>query len=186
MRLSNFLTRALCLSLLLTPAALHADSKNPADYPLRFHIIGRNETTFYRHRYADEAKGEGRGDLFENGEAHGVDFTFDCDQKVKDSFGYETYPAKWKKPGQEITVLLPVFGKTGSYFTCSFKTDVKNFVYTKHDGKIGQESVDQYKTWMIKVSYDPEHGKDVPIKSVPEPVGTPAPPPPAAPTPPRD
>jgi hypothetical protein len=171
MRVRQLVAKAACFGLLLAPTALRADSKNPADYPLRFHIIGRNETTFYHARYADEAKGEGRGDLFENGEAHGVDFTFDCDQKVKDSFGYETYPAKWKKPGQEITVLMPVFGKTGSYFTCTFKTDVKNFAYTKHDGKIGQESVDQYKAWMVKVGYDPEHGKDTPIRPAkPEPV----------------
>jgi len=181
MRLTKILATAFAFGLMFAPAALHADSKNPADYPLRFHIIGRNETTFYHHRYADEAKGEGRGDLFENGFAHGVDFTFDCDQKVKDSFGFETYPAKWKKPGQELTVLMPVFGKSGSFFTCTFKTDVKNFAYTRHDGKIGQESIDQYKAWMIKVNYDPEHGKDVPVKPAPDTAAAPPPPPPSVP-----
>jgi hypothetical protein len=185
MRHFRLIFPAVCLSLLSSPAVLHADSKNPADYPLRLHIYGRNQTTFYEHRYADEAKGEGRANLFENGEARGVDFTFDCSEKVRANFGYETYPAKWKKPGQEITVLMPVFGKTGTYFTCNFKTDVKNFAYNSHDGKIGEESVDKYKEWMMRVNYDPEHGKDVPQKPAPSPAAPPPPPPPAA-VPPRD
>ena len=104
-----------------------AESKNVADYPLRLHVFKRNETSFYHHRYMDEAKGEGRANLFENGEAHGVDFNFDCDQKLKDSFGYETYPAKWRKPGKELTLLLPQFGKTGSYFTCTIHTRCEGF-----------------------------------------------------------
>src|SRR5579875_1128192 len=117
--------------LALLAAGVHAESKNMADYPLRIHIFGRNETTFYHHHAMDEAKGEGRANLFENGEAHGVDFSFDCSEKLKDSFGYETYPAKWKKPGKELVVLLPVFGQTGKYFTCDLKTDVKDFAYMR-------------------------------------------------------
>jgi hypothetical protein len=192
MRRFQLALNAICLAplvaLILAPAALHAESKNPADYPLRLHIFGRSQTTFYHNRYADEAKGDGRANLFENGEAHGVDFTFDCTEKVKDSFGYETYPARWKKPGQELTVLMPVFGKTGSFFTCNFKTDVKNFAYNMRNGRMGQESVDQFKAWMARVNYDPEHGKDVPVKPAPAPGGPAAPPPAAvAPvTPPRD
>ena len=187
MRRSNYILTAVCFSSLLAPAAMFADSKNPADYPLRLHILGRNQTTFLEHRITDEAKGDGRADLFQNGEAHGVDFTYDCSDKVRASFGYETYPAKWKKPGQELTVLLPVFGKTGTFFTCNFKTDVKNFAYNMRDGRIGQESVDQYKAWMVRVNYDPEHGKDVPVKPAPAPAAPPQPPPvPTAPPHPRD
>jgi hypothetical protein len=152
---------------LFVSAGLHAESKNAADYPLRIHILGRNETTFYHNRYAEEAKGEGRANLFENGEAHGVDFSFDCSEKLKASFGYETYPAKWKKPGQELTVLLPVFGKSNTYFTCNLKTDVKDFAYATHDGKMTSESVADFKKWMVKHDYDPEHGKNMPIKLQP-------------------
>jgi len=156
----------LCVCLLF-PAVLRADSKNPADYPLRIHVLGRNETTFYHHRYAEEAKGEGRANLFENSEAHGVDFTFDCSEKLKASLAYDTYPAKWKKPGQELTVLLPVFGKSNAYFTCNFKTDVKDFTYVTRNGQRVSEPVDVYKKWMIKHDYDPEHGKNTPIKVQP-------------------
>ncbi len=156
---------ALCACFLFVAASLYADSKNLADYPLRVHVFSRNETTFYHNRYPDEAKGEGRANLFENGTPHGLDFSFDCSQKLKSSFGYETYPAKWKKPGKELTVLLPVFGKTGDYFTCTLKTDIKDFAYTSHEGKIGSEPVDAFKAWMGRHDYDPEHGKNIPTRS---------------------
>ena|SRR5580658_328714 len=146
-------------------ASGRAESKNIADYPLRVHIFSKNETTFYHNRWADESKGEGRANVFENGEARGVDFNFDCSQKIKASFGYETYPAKWRKPGRELTVLFPVFGKAGSYFTCDINTDVKDFAYTAHDGRMGSESVADFKAWMVKNDYDPEHGKDVPKRT---------------------
>ena len=92
----NRLSRALCFSLLLAPTLLHAESKNPADYPFRVHIFSRSETNFYHFHSVDESKGEGRANLFANGDVRGVDFNFDCSQKLKSSFGYETYPAKWK------------------------------------------------------------------------------------------
>jgi hypothetical protein len=172
--------KVLCLCLFVS-IALHAESKNPADYPLRVHILGRNETTFYHYRYAEEAKGEGRANIFENSQAHGVDFTFDCSEKLKASFGFETYPAKWKKPGQELTVLLPVFGKSNAYFTCTLKTDVKDFAYATHDGKMTSESVEDFKKWMVKHEYDPEHGKNTPIKIQPAAPTTAAAAPPASP-----
>jgi len=143
---------------------MQGDSKNMADYPLRIHIFNRNEVTFYHWRNADEAKGEGRGNLFENGEVHGIEFTFDCDQKLKTSFGYETYPAKWKKPGQSLKVLLPVYGKSNAYFTCELKSAVKDYAYVAHDGKLGSETPAQFKAWMVRHDYDPEHGKNMPAK----------------------
>jgi len=162
------LSRVLSLSLLLAAPALHAESKNPADYPFRIHIFGRSETTFYHNRNEEESKGEGRANLFANSDVHGIDFSFDCSEKLKASFGYETYPAKWKKPGQELVVLLPVFGKTGSYFTCDLKTAVKDYAYTAHDGKMSSEPSAQFKTWMMKHDYDPEHGKNEPTRPEPK------------------
>ena len=149
--------------LLLSASLVKADSKNIADYKLRIHIFNRNETTFYHHRMEEEAKGEGRGNLFENGEARGVDFNFECDQKLKSSFGYETYPARWKKPGRELTVLLPVFGKSNTYFTCTLNTDVKTYAYARAQGKLISESPEKYKAWMVRHEYEPEQGKDTPI-----------------------
>jgi hypothetical protein len=153
-----------------------ADSKNLADYPLRLHIFQKDQTTFYHHEWVDESKGEGRANLFENGEARGVDFNFACSEKIKASFGYETYPAKWKKPGRELTVLFPEFGKAGSFFTCTIQTDVKDFAYTQHNGRMGSEPVADFQKWMVKHDYDPEHGKDVPKKTEPAEAQTSEPP----------
>lgn len=148
--------------LLATSIAASAESKNPADYPLRIHIFGRSQTTFYHNRVEDEAKGDGRANLFENGMPHAVDFSYECGEKIRPSFGYETYPAKWKKPGQELVVLMPVVGKSNAYFTCNFKTDVKSSAYFVGKNGMGEEPPDQFKAWMVKHDYDPEHGKETP------------------------
>ncbi len=161
------LSRVLCACLLLTTTALPAESKNPADYPLRLHIFGHNQTTFYHNRYAEESKGEGRANLFENGDVHGIDFSFDCSQKLRSSFGFETYPARWKKGHQEMTVLLPVFGKDNAFFTCDLKTQVKEYAYEPGRDGLTSESPAEYKAWMVKHDYDPEHGKNVPTRTAP-------------------
>jgi hypothetical protein len=161
-------TRSLSLCLLLAATTLNAESKNPSDYPLRVHIYGREQTTFYHNRNLDESKGEGRANLFENGEVRGLDFSYECWAKLKPSFGYETYPAKWKKPNQELIVLLPVFGQSNAYFTCNLKTAVKDYAYITQNGRMGSEPTPQFKAWMTKHDYDPEHGKNMPTKLEPQ------------------
>ena len=180
---------ALLLFASLATPALYAESHNLADYPLRIHIYRRNETTFYHHRQEEEAKGEGRANLYENGEPKGIDFQFECDNKLQTSSGYETFPAKWKKPGQELVILQPQFGKTG-YDTCRLKVMVKDFVYVTRNGNLNSEPIDVFKQWMAKHDYDPEHGKTMPTQLAPQAAnptrpGAPAEPPasPAAPPP---
>jgi hypothetical protein len=152
--------------------ATHAESHNPADYPLHIHIYRRNETTFYHNHQTEEAKGEGRANLFEGGEPKGIDFQFECDTRLQTSSGYETFPAKWKKPGQEL-VILQQLGKT-NYDTCRLKVLVKDFVYVSHNGNLTTEPIDVFKQWMAKHDYDPEHGKNTPTRTTPEntPAGT--------------
>ena len=158
-------SRILCSALILSAGVMYAESKNPSDYPLRLHVFGRSETDFYHNRVEEEAKGEGRANLFAGGEVHGIDFSYECSEKLKASFGYETYPAKWKKPNQELVVLMPVFGKTGSYYTCDFKTQVKDYAYASHQGRLSSESPADFKAWMVKHDYDPERGKNMPTKA---------------------
>ena len=146
--------------------ATHAESHNPADYPLRIHIYRRNETTFYHNHQTEEAKGEGRANLFEGGEPKGIDFQFECDTRLQTSSGYETYPAKWKKPGQELVILQQQFGKT-NYDTCRLKVLVKDFVYVSHNGNLTTEPIDVFKQWMARHDYDPEHGKNTPTQTAP-------------------
>jgi hypothetical protein len=172
----------------MSPSVL-AESKNPADYPLRLHIFGRSQTSFYysRARSLDETQGDGRANLYENGEARGLDFNYQCSYKVRASFGYETYPARWKKSGKTLVVLLPVFGQAGKFFTCDFNADMKEFAYAEGKDGLRSEPVAQFKLWMQRHDYDPEHGKDVPVRGKggePSPMapqegaGEPAPPPP--------
>ncbi|SEB75988.1 hypothetical protein [Terriglobus roseus] len=182
MRRSNIATVSLiALATLasIAPAA-HAESHNPADYPLRVHVFGRSQTTFYHNRQAEEAKGEGRANLFEGGEAKGVDFQYECDHKLQTSSGFETYPAKWKKPGMELVILQPEFGKPGSFDTCHLKVMMKDFTYMMRNGNLAMEPTPVYKEWMTKHEYDPEHGKNMPIANMPAAQGV-APQPPAAP-----
>ena len=169
------ISRLLIACLLAFPLAVSAESKNLADYPLRLHVFGRNQTTFYHNHVEDEAKGDGRANLFENGLAHAVNFSYECSEKVRASFGFETYPAKWKKPGQELVVLMPVFGKSNSYFTCNFKTDVKDFTYEASKNGLVSVRPEEYKSWMVKHDYDPEHGKNMPARVQPENGGSPEP-----------
>jgi hypothetical protein len=163
-RVLSFVT-VVSLACCLAPAML-AESHNPADYPLRIHIYQRNQTTFYQHREEEEAKGEGRANLFEGGEPKGIDFQFECDTKLQTSSGFETFPARWKKPGQELVVLQPQFGRNG-YNTCRLKVLVKDFVYVAHDGHLISEPANLFKQWMTRHDYDPEHGKDMPIQIAP-------------------
>ncbi len=168
----RFLSLVMFTSLLSAAPALQAESHNPADYPLRIHIYRRNETTFYHNRQADEASGEGRGNLFEGGEPKGLDFQFECDTKLQTSSGFETFPARWKKPGAELVILQPQFGK-GGFSSCKLKVMVKDFVYVSHNGNLSTEPATAFKQWMAKHDYDPEQGKNTPTQTAPAAANTP-------------
>ena len=149
-------------TIFLTAAICAAQSSKLAEYPLRVHIFRRAETTFYHQRVAEGAKGEGRANLFENSEPRGMDFQFNCGVQLQTSSGYETFPAKWKKPNQELEVLLPEFGKPDKYNKCKLEVQMKDFAYLARNGNLGTEPIERFKEWMVKHNYDPEHGKDTP------------------------
>lgn len=166
--------------LMASPFALRGESKDPGDYPLRFHIFSRAEHNHYHHGVLDDARGEGHANLYGNGEVHGIDFSFDCGRRVELSPGYETYLAKWKKPGKQLVVLLPVMGKTGAFDSCNFDVDVKDIAYYSHNREVLTETTDAFKAWMVKHDYDPEHGKNDPVSPG---AGDASPPPPQPPPP---
>lgn len=154
---------------LLSTAAL-AGGHSAADYPMRVHIFQFNAHSAYSYRQVDYVDGEGRANLFENGNPLGFDFSYRCSERLRVSAGYETYPARWKKPGKEIEILLPQFGKPGAMSACNLEVLMKdNEVYVKHNGLLGEEPVARFKEWMDKHQYDPEHGKDLPVAAAPEP-----------------
>lgn len=143
----------------LFSTAVLAASHNPADYPLRVHIYSHDGVSHYYWRSLDQVDGEGRANLFENGEAHGFDFRYTCGFRLMNSGGYETYPARWKKPGQKLEVLMPAMGGT-----CDLIVAVKeDVVYVRRNGSLVEEPVARYKQWMVKHEYDPEHGKNLPV-----------------------
>lgn len=172
MRLSRSAV-SLAVAVLVSLPSLHAESRNPADYPLRIHIFGRSETTFYHAHVAEEAKGEGRANLFEGSEPKGIDFEFECSEKLKTSSGYETFPARWKKQNAELIILQPEFGKPNSFNTCKLKVQLKDFAYFSRNGNLNSEPTADFKRWMLAHDYDPEHGKDTPVSTkAPAPAGS--------------
>jgi hypothetical protein len=71
-----------------------------ADYPLRVHIFQFNAHSHYYNRVLDAVDGEGRANLYENGQPN--DFSYQCGARLMVSPGFETYLARWKKPGREL------------------------------------------------------------------------------------
>jgi hypothetical protein len=155
--------------LLLSTAAL-AGGHNAAEYPLRVRIYQEGGVSHYYDRSLETVDGEGRANLFENGEPRGFDFSYRCQERLRTSAGSETYPARWRKQNQTLEILLPQFGKPGAYDACELKVLMKaDAVYHRHNGLLGEEPAAKYKQWMEKVQYDPEHGKNEPVETAPAP-----------------
>jgi hypothetical protein len=163
-----------CLLAIFSTGA-SASKVKTSDFPLRVHVFSTNFDRFYSHRELEQVNGEGRANLYENGQPQAFDFTYECSAHVMHSPGGETYMARWKKPGRDLQLILPVMGgKPGDMNTCDLKVILKpESAYTSHNGAIGEEPAAAFKKWMDDHQYDPEHGKDQAIN----------PPKPAAPQP---
>lgn len=170
----------LVVSLLLSTLTAAART-NPADYPLRVHIFSYNAHSHYFYRQLDAVDGEGRANLYENSEPRGFDFSYQCSDRLRTSPGFETYMARWKKPGQSLEILLPVFGKPGTVEGCELKVIMKDTAYARHNGLLGEEPSSVFKAWMVKYRYDPEHGLNEPVRPEPQPAAGQAPTAPANP-----
>ena len=159
---------ALAVSALLSTLAF---ARNPADYPLRVHIFEHNSHSHYYHRVLDWVDGEGRANLFENGMPLGFDYSYRCSERLRNSAGFETYLAKWKKRNETLEILLPKLGNASSTVSCDLKVDMKDSAYFRQGNGLQTESPAAYKEWMEKHQYDPEHGKNDPVGLAPEPAG---------------
>jgi hypothetical protein len=161
-------------SCLLTATIARAAGHNIADYSLRVHIFQFNSHSHYYQRSLDAVDGEGSANLYENSEPRGFDFSYHCGERLMVSHGYETYPARWKKPGQTLEILQPVFGKPGAFESCELKVEMKESAYYKHNGLLNEEPAAVFKAWMEKRQYDPEHGKTEPQPAPAPAAGAPA------------
>lgn len=162
-------------SLLFFATVALAAGHNTSDYPLRVHIYEHSgHSHYYRGESLDYVDGEGRANLFGNGQPRGFDFAYRCGERLSNSAGYETYFARWKKQGQALEILLPVMGKPGAYQACELKVEMKDTAYYKHGGLLNEEPAAKFKEWMDRTRYDPEKGKNEPVKppAAPSPAGS--------------
>jgi len=158
------------LACLVFSTAALAGKYSAADFPLRVHIVFRNGIRHYHgmgggFSSLDAVDGLGEGNLFENSQPLGFDFNYSCSQPITPTPGYETFLARWKKAGRVIEIVMPVMGgKPGEMNACDLNVTMKqNTVYVRHNGEVTEEPVAEFKDWMVKHQYDPEHGKDVPV-----------------------
>jgi len=138
------------------------------EYTLRVHLFETKGTATFYSGQLDHTQGHGIGNLFDNGEPRAFQFEYNCGEQLHMTDGYETYPAKWKKPGGVLEIVTPVPGKPNALHTCELKVVMKDeavFVATRgHDGiNMMLVKAAPYKSWMQKEGYDPEHGKNTPL-----------------------
>jgi hypothetical protein len=147
-----------------------AGKPDPADYPLRVHIL--KDTAQTRHTREsktttedpDYIDGMGVADLFEGGVPQGFTFTYSCVDGLQASSGYGTYPARWKKAQKTLELLVPQPGKPWNLQTCSLRAELRpGLVFYWRNGKIAEESGAVLKEWMVRHQYDPETDKVDPI-----------------------
>jgi hypothetical protein len=158
------------LACLVFSTAALAGKYSAADFPLRVHIVFRNGNRHYHGlgggiSTLEGVDGLGEGNLFENGQPLGFDFNYSCSQPITPTPAYETFLARWKKPGRVIEIVMPVMGgKPGEMNACDLNVNMKqDTVYVRRNGEVTEEPAAKFKDWMVKHEYDPEHGKDQPV-----------------------
>lgn len=137
-----------CLLILLFAAAqatmLHAATRNPDDYPLLVHIYDKHQHHVQQTRHFYTYIGNGRGNITEGDQIHAMEYNFDCVDSFLTSEAGEDYPAKWKKPGLSLELLMGVIGSDTKTRTCVLQVALKDYIFTKSKGKIVQISQQQY------------------------------------------
>src|SRR5208337_414045 len=136
---------------------------NVNDFPLRVHIFMLNGYSHYYRQGSsagggisalDSVDGEGRANLYENSQPRGFDFSYSCSRRLMFSPGFETYAARWKKQDRALEILIPEMGgKPGEMDPCELKVTMKDTVYFRGNGGVGEEPATVFKTWMDKHEY---------------------------------
>jgi len=157
---------------------VQARGPDPADYPLRVHVLKNTS----RSRHSRENKsfsdtpdyldGEGGADLFEAGQPRGFQFRYSCEEPLKASERYSTYPARWRKREKTLEILVPQAGKPWNYETCDLQVEMMPgiaYAWNEDDDTVLPESSAKFKEWMVNHQYDPEKGMDEPTEPAPVP-----------------
>jgi hypothetical protein len=150
---------------------VEAGGPDAADYPMRV-LVFRNSVQPRNQRESknlnnsgpDYVDGMGVADLFEGGTPSAFEYTYSCIEGMRASSGYETFPAKWRKRGKTLQILLPRPGKPWEFVTCDLKAEMQDgsAFYWKDDG-VAMEGTAVFKEWMAKHQYDPENDKNDPV-----------------------
>jgi len=138
------LTLRLLLVLTLATACAgpaHAAARNPEDYPLRVHIYDKQQ---HRNKRFHTNIGHGRGNIIEGNQINGMEYAFDCIDSFQTSEAGEDYPAKWKKPGLTLELLMGVIGSDTKTRTCELQVALKEYVFAKVNGKLVHLSPQEY------------------------------------------
>jgi len=147
-----------------------AAAPDPGKYPLRVFVFrfanraasGREPK--HPQDMKDYTSGMGQGDLFENGAPLGFQFTYSCIVDMRSSVGYETFPARWKKKGKTLEILLSELKKADNVDTCEMQADfTPGQVYIWKNGGVAAEPAEKLKAWMVKHQFDPENGAEEPM-----------------------
>ena len=158
-----------------------ARGPDPADYPLRVHILKNSS----RSRHGRESKsfsetpdyldGEGGADLFERGQPLGFQFKYSCIDPLRASEAYATNPARWKKSDKTIEILVPQPGKPWNLEGCDLQVVMLRpglaYFWNPDDERVVEESAAKFKEWIMKHQYDPEKDLNDPIGLNGEPSG---------------
>jgi len=117
--------------------------KDPANYPLKVHIL---QIAWASHipRF-NEFRATGRGNVWDGDSVHAFDFTYDCSFPVRRSARNQPYLGKWKKQQVRLDLLEPKIGSNNKYQECELQTTVHAGVYFFGDGNISEISQEEYK-----------------------------------------
>lgn len=158
------------IACLAITAAACAGGSDPDKYPLRVHIFKYISQPVLSHDVKREqnateyVSGMGQAVLFEGGEPAGFQFRYTCTVPMQASGRYATYPARWKKKGKTLEILLPQEGRAENMDSCDLQTEMRTgLVYFWKNGEVAEEPAATLKEWMRKHKFDPESNDQEPV-----------------------
>ncbi len=142
-----------CLLFFLCIPVLPLSAKDLNDYPLRVEIIWKHWEVYnlapgstipsFVHKV------NGHGNIHDGSAAQGFDFEYQGSPNLGAAAPNEIFPARWKKPQQELELLLPDVGHQGKYFTCELETLVRKGVYVRSSQGVVEISQEDYKAGKV-------------------------------------
>ncbi len=106
--------------------------KNPADYPLRIQVIESHwNRPMSNNRRNGGVEGWGRGNIRDGDSIHAFDFTYSAPEPFHRTVGDAHYPAKWKKEGLKLEMLVGEIGSADKFREFDLKTSVRPDVYER-------------------------------------------------------